>query len=476
MQFRAGLLDRLKEEVGRGEGGHLAGSDLDGGPKPNPALEGLVRRVQGRILDRYSGLLLGARSDVRKRSRLKQTVAQVLVEESLVSGSVNRDALAEQITDELVGYGPIEPFMRDDEVTEIMVNGHNQIFIEKGGRLELTTASFRGDQHVLDIIGRIVAPLGRRVDQAHPFVDARLPDGSRVNAIIPPLALAGPVLTIRKFGQRRLTLDDLLRLETLSAAAAEFLSVCVEGKFNIIVSGGTGSGKTTTLNVLSGFIPEGERIITIEDSAELCLNQKHVVPLESRPANAEGEGEIKIRHLVINALRMRPDRIVVGEVRGAEAFDMLQAMNTGHQGSLCTIHANSPRDALFRLENMVLMAAEDLPHRAVREQVRAAIDLIIQQARLPDGSRKMTEITLVDKEVRPEDSRNPEKTEGSGEWPVRGYCLVPVFRYQVSGVDGHGTVKGQLENVLKAGIPPVFVEKLNSSGLNVPEGLKVGQG
>jgi pilus assembly protein CpaF len=306
-----------------------------------------------------------------------------------------RRQLVREITDDILGYGPLEPLLRDDAVTEVMVNGADRIYIERAGKIELTATSFVDDAHLLRIIDKIVSQVGRRVDESSPMVDARLPDGSRVNAIIPPLSLRGPTLTIRKFSRDPYTMDDLINFGSLTPKAAHFLAACVQGKLNVLVSGGTGTGKTTTLNALSAFIPGDERIVTIEDAAELQLQQEHVITLEARPPNIEGVGEVKIRELVRNALRMRPDRIIVGEVRGPETLDMLQAMNTGHEGSLTTIHANSPRDALSRLETLVLTAGVDLPLRAIREQVASAFDLLIQITRLVDGSRRISHVTEV---------------------------------------------------------------------------------
>jgi pilus assembly protein CpaF len=303
--------------------------------------------------------------------------------------------IVRQLTDDILGYGPIEPLLRDDSITEVMVNGFEQVYVERGGKLERTDIRFVDDSHVMRIIDKIVSQVGRRVDEASPMVDARLPDGSRVNAVIPPLALNGPTVTIRKFSRDPYTVNDLITFGTLTARSAQFLAACVKGKLNVLISGGTGTGKTTTLNAMSAFIPGDERIVTIEDAAELQLQQDHVITLESRPSNIEGSGEIKIRELVRNALRMRPDRIIVGEVRGAETLDMLQAMNTGHEGSLTTIHANSPRDALSRLETLVMTAGVELPHRAIREQISSAFDLLVQIQRLVDGSRRITNITEV---------------------------------------------------------------------------------
>ena len=306
-----------------------------------------------------------------------------------------RRDIIRQLTDDILGYGPIEPLLRDESVTEIMINGPEHVYVERGGKLERSDFRFVDDSHVMRIIDKIVSQVGRRVDESSPMVDARLPDGSRVNAIIPPLALRGPTVTIRKFSRDPYTINDLIAFGTLTARAAQFVAACVKGKLNILISGGTGTGKTTTLNAMSAFIPSDERIVTIEDAAELQLQQEHVITLESRPANIEGNGEIKIRELVRNALRMRPDRIIVGEVRGAETLDMLQAMNTGHEGSLTTIHANAPRDALSRLETLVLTAGVELPHRAIREQIASAFDLLVQIERLVDGSRRVTAISEV---------------------------------------------------------------------------------
>jgi pilus assembly protein CpaF len=306
-----------------------------------------------------------------------------------------RRQLVTEITDDILGYGPIEPLLNDDSITEVMVNGADQIYVERHGKIERTPATFVDDAHVMRIIDKIVSQVGRRIDESSPMVDARLPDGSRVNAIIPPLALKGPTLTIRKFSRDPYGMDDLVGFGTVTSKAAQFLGACVKGGLNILISGGTGSGKTTTLNAMSAFVPYDERIVTIEDAAELQLQQEHVITLESRPANIEGQGEIRIRELVRNSLRMRPDRIIVGEVRGPETVDMLQAMNTGHDGSLTTIHANSPRDALSRLETLVMTAGVELPHRAIREQIASAFDLLVQISRLVDGSRRITHITEV---------------------------------------------------------------------------------
>jgi len=358
-----------------------------------------------------------------------------------------------EVLDEVMGYGPIQPLLDDPEVTEIMVNGHRDVYVERHGRIEKTPRRFLNDAHLMRIIYKIVTPLGRRIDEGSPMVDARLPDGSRVNAIIPPLSISGPSMTIRKFSRNPYTPKDLVGFGTMSDEMHDFVRACVIGKLNVIISGGTGSGKTTTLNGVSAFIPDTERIVTIEDAAELKLQQPHVVPLESRPPNIEGKGEITIRQLVRNALRMRPDRIIVGEVRGGEALDMLQALNTGHQGSLSTAHTNSPRDTLSRLETMVLMAGTELPSRAIREQIAAAIDLIVHQARLRDGSRRITHITEV------------QRMEGDI------ITLQDLFVLEQHGMDSDGRVVAEH---LATGLRPLFAERLIAQGTELPAAIVAG--
>ena len=355
----------------------------------------LKTKIHRACIARLGAAFLNLEGSNELGPRVRQLVSEQLNAEQTPLSPSERARLERQIADDILGYGPLEPFLRDPSVTEIMVNAYDQLFVERAGMIEETEASFLDDAHLLRIIDRIVSQVGRRIDESSPMVDARLPDGSRVNAIIPPLALRGPSLTIRKFARDALALTDLIRLDTLSEQAAEFIGQCVEGKLNVLISGGTGTGKTTLLNAVSASIPGSERIVTIEDAAELRLQQRHVVSLESRPPNVEGEGEVRIRDLVRNALRMRPDRIIVGEVRGAETLDMLQAMNTGHDGSLTTVHANSARDALHRLEMLVLMAGVELPVKAIREQIAGGFDLLVHISRLVDGSRKIIQITEI---------------------------------------------------------------------------------
>lgn len=414
-------------------------------PTPDDAFHQLKSRVQNRVIAE-----LDPRMDLsdaeRVRRTLEETFLSVLESEGIVLSRIERHRLFEAIVAEILGYGPIEPLLKDDTVTEIMVNGPKQVWVERNGKLEKTTIQFDDDDHVMRIIDRIVSPLGRRIDESSPMVDARLPDGSRINAVIPPISLVGPCLTIRKFSRDPLTVDDLIRFGTMTPEIAQFLEACVQARLNIVVSGGTGSGKTTLLNVLSSFIPGDERIVTIENAAELQLRQEHVVTLESCPPNIEGKGEVTIRDLVINALRMRPDRIVVGECRGGEALDMLQAMNTGHDGSMTTVHSNSPRDTLHRLETMVLMAGMDLPVRAIREQIASALDLIVHMARLKDGSRKIVAITEV------------QGMEGDV------IVLQDIFVFEQTGYE-NGKVLGRIK---PTGVRPKFVEKFEVANIYLP--------
>ncbi len=396
---------------------------------------------------------LDPKIDLSQTAQVRRTIEElftlILDQQGIVLTRVDRLRLFEAIAAEILGLGPIEPLLNDDSVTEIMVNGPKQVYVEQGGRLYKTDIHFKDDDHVMRVIDRIISPLGRRCDESSPMVDARLSDGSRVNAIIPPLSLVGPVLTIRKFSKTPFTEHDLVRFGTLTQDMVEFLRACVQVRLNMVVSGGTGSGKTTFLNVLSSFIPNDERIVTIEDAAELQLRQEHVVTLESRPANIEGKGRISIRELVANALRMRPDRIIVGEVRGGEALDMLQAMNTGHDGSLTTLHSNSPRDTLARLETMVLMAGMDLPHRAIREQISKAVQLIVHESRMKDGSRKVVNISEV---------------QGmEGEVVV----MQDIFVFEQTGVE-NGRIQGRLR---PTGIRPRFMETFEVAGIHLPPSI-----
>ena len=402
-------------------------------------------RIRDKLLARLDPQL-----DISNTLLVRQTIEEmfpkVLAEENAVISRAERARLFEQVMAEILGYGPIEPLLRDDTITEIMVNGPKAIYIERQGKIEKTGLTFESDEHLLRIIERIVAPLGRRVDEASPMVDARLPDGSRVNVTIPPISLVGPVLTVRKFSRIPYTDEDLKTFGTITSEFIQFAQACVVARLNIIISGGTGSGKTTLLNVLSGYIPANERIVTIEDAAELQLKQEHVVTLESRPPNIEGRGQITIRDLVINALRMRPDRIVVGEVRGGEALDMLQAMNTGHDGSLSTLHANTARDALRRLETMVLMSGMDLPLRAVREQISSALDCIIHLERMRDGTRRVVQVAEV------------QGMEGDV------IVMQDIFRFQQTAIKD-GRILGRLQ---PTGIRPKFAEKIEQSNIHLP--------
>ena len=447
------LLERL-ERVKKQE-------QIDGKPAQSSLISTEKRIEQSPKIDPYTKLKikihkrvieeLGQGKDCEEESdlpeRLQKLVTDTIDQEVSFIPRSDKQRIVDEIVAEAVGFGPIHQLLNDETVSEVMVNGPNQVYVERNGKLVLTDVVFRNDDHVLHIIEKIVAPIGRRIDESSPMVDARLPDGSRVNAIIPPLALGGPCITIRKFAKDPLTVDDLLGFGTLTLEMAAFLEAAVKSRLNVVVSGGTGSGKTTTLNVLSSFIPHDERIVTIEDAAELQLRQDHVVSLETRPPNVEGKGTVSIRDLVKNSLRMRPERIVVGEVRGGEALDMLQAMNTGHDGSLTTGHANSPRDMISRLETMVLMAGMDLPVRAIREQISSAIDVIVQQSRMRDGSRKITHVTEV------------QGMEGDI------IVLQDIFKFNQVGIDENGKIIGTCRST---GIRPSFINQLEDSGITLP--------
>ncbi|MDH2444374.1 CpaF family protein [Amnibacterium sp. CER49] len=408
------------------------------------AAQALFERIGGRMND-------AELSEDRLHAVAREELLNIVGEEQMPLTEEERGLLIDEIGADVLGYGPIEPLLEDPEITEIMVNGPDRIYVERSGRIELDPSAFTGEAQLRRVIERIVSRVGRRIDESSPLVDARLEDGSRVNAIIPPLAVNGSSLTIRKFSRDPFGIDDLIGFGTLSDEMAALLEACVQGRLNVIVSGGTGTGKTTLLNVLSSFIPEDERIVTIEDAVELQLQQDHVVRLESRPANIEGKGEITIRDLVRNSLRMRPDRIVIGECRGGETLDMLQAMNTGHEGSLSTVHANSPRDAVSRLETLVLMAGMDLPLRAVREQIASAVDVIVQISRLRDGTRRITQITEV------------QGMEGDIVTLQDAF----VFDYS-AGIDGSGRFRG---HAVPTGVRPRFAERLKDQGIELPSTL-----
>ena len=416
------------------------------GPLSNDELRKLKQWLISRVSTSFDdpGSILNNESTRREvHTRLTEALAttRLPLPESL------KAELLRDIANEFFGYGPIQPLLEDPEVTEVMVNGPHHVYIERAGKVTLTTVRFDDNEHVRRIIDRIILPLGRRVDQETPLVDARLPDGSRVNAVIPPVAIDGPSVTIRKFSRKRLTIEDLITFNSITPQIAEFLKACIVSRLNVVVSGGTGSGKTTLLNVLSGFIPSDERIVTIEDAAELQLHQEHVVRLESKKANLDGRGEVTIRDLVRNSLRMRPERIIVGECRGGEALDMLQAMNTGHDGSLTTLHANAPRDAVSRLETMCLMAGLDFPLKVVREQIASAVELIVQQTRLRDGTRRVTQVT--------------EVAGMEGDTVV----LQDIFKFTEEGIDANNKVLGTMR---ATGLRPIFTPKLEAAGFRLP--------
>jgi pilus assembly protein CpaF len=407
----------------------------------------LKASVHRKLLNRLNLEALANADRARAESEIKTLVGELLAEEGAPLSLSERDTLFSELVDEVFGLGPLEPLLRDPSINDILVNTHNQVFVERSGVLERIPTSFQDDKHLLRVIDRIVSGVGRRVDDSSPMVDARLADGSRVNAIIPPLAVDGPLLSIRRFPAERLRADDLVALRALTRPMLDFLSHCVRARLNGLISGGTGAGKTTLLNVLSGFIGERERIVTIEDAAELQLHQEHVARLETRPPNVEGKGAVRQRQLVINALRMRPDRIVVGEVRGEEALDMLQAMNTGHDGSLTTVHANTPRDALSRIETMIAMGATNLPERAMRQQIASAIQIVVQQTRLSDGSRKVTSIS--------------EITGMEGDV----ITMQEIFLFEKLGVTQDGKVIGRFR---ATGVRPKCCERLRASGIVLP--------
>ncbi len=408
----------------------------------------LKNRIQQKLIAELDpGMDLTLTEEVR--ATIQEMFETMLHDEQIVLTRNEKKKLFESIVAEILGYGPLEQYLNLDGITEIMVNGPKNIYIERAGRIERVNTTFEDNEHLMRIMERIVAPLGRRIDEGSPYVDARLPDGSRVNAVIPPISLVGPILTIRIFSKIPFSFDNLIEFGTITREGMEFLKACVIARVNVLISGGTGSGKTTTLNVISGFIPDNERIITIENAAELQLRQEHIVTLESRPPNLEGKGEVSIRDLVVNSLRMRPDRIIVGEVRSGEALDMLQAMNTGHEGSMTTAHANNPRDALSRIETMVLMAGMDLPHRAIREQIASGLDLVVHQERMRDGTRKITSISEI------------QGMEGEV------ITMSEIFRFEQTGFED-GKVIGRLR---PTGLRPKFMFKIQEAGIMLPPSI-----
>ena len=416
----------------------------------NRSYQELKSRIHQKLLDRVDLAVMESLSPDRLQEELKVLVERLLSEETLAINEVERKSLVRDIQHEVLGLGPIEPLLADPTISDILVNTNRQVYVERAGKLELTDVRFENDAHLMKIIDKIVSGIGRRVDESSPMVDARLPDGSRVNAIIPPLAIDGPILSIRRFAVTPLTMDDIIGGKSLTPEMAEIIGGLVKAKVNLLISGGTGTGKTTLLNILSGFIPHSERIITIEDAAELQLQQPHVVRLETRPPNIEGKGEVAQRALVKNSLRMRPDRIILGEVRGAEALDMLQAMNTGHEGSMTTVHANTPRDALTRLENMVGMAGLNLPPKAMRQQISSAITAVVHVSRLTDGKRKVTSIQ--------------EITGMEGDIVT----MQEIFIFEQTGVAPDGTVTG---NFRATGVRPKFIDRLRTRGVKISEDL-----
>ena len=422
-------------------------------PQPRQQYLELRANVHRKLLNRLNLEALANTDRSRAEGEIRSLLGQLLSEEGTPLSLTERETLFGEVLDDVFGLGPLEPLLRDPAVSDILVNTYKNVFVERGGRLERVTATFQDDKHLLRVIDRIVSGVGRRVDDSSPMVDARLADGSRVNAIIPPLAVDGPLLSIRRFPAERLKADDLVTLKALTAPMLEFLSHCVKARLNCIISGGTGAGKTTLLNVLSSFIASHERIVTIEDAAELQLHQEHVARLETRPPNVEGKGAIRQRQLVINALRMRPDRIVVGEVRSEEALDMLQAMNTGHDGSLTTVHANTPRDALTRIETMIAMGNMNLPERAMRQQIASAVQLVVQQTRLSDGSRRVTSVA--------------EITGMEGDI----ITMQEIFAFEKLGINEDGKVIGRFR---ATGVRPKCAERLKAAGINLPASMFEG--
>jgi len=440
-----GLLERLEKQKNPQQSEMSADNPARSGAVYVDEYSVIKDQIHGEIIELVNQEAVeGGRNESNDEAHLLQSIENLVDIKAGQIPRTERSRLVKEIYNNVIGLGPLEPLLADPTISEIMVNGPYCVYVERAGKLELTATKFKDNEHVMNVLNRIVSSVGRRIDESSPMVDARLADGSRVNAIIPPLALTGPTITIRKFAKNPITVNDLVRFGSVTPKMMSFLEACVKGKMNIIVSGGTGSGKTTLLNVLSGFIPNSERIVTIEDAAEIQLRQNHVITLESRPPNSENAGQVTIRDLVRNALRMRPDRIIVGEVRSGETLDMLQAMNTGHEGSLTTAHANSPRDLMSRLETMVLMSGMEIPVRAIREQISSALDLIVHQSRIKDGTRKIVSITEV------------VGMEGDI------VTLQDLFTYKSEGIDASGRMKGSF---VATGIRPNFAEKITSNGV-----------
>ena len=437
-------LQRAPTFASRADQGGAAGSMM------REAYQKLRREIHAAVLERVELERLSRLPQDQVRQEIATLISRILDEDKLPANDIERRQLAIDVYDEMFGFGPLEALLRDPGVSDILVNTYKQVYVERHGRLELTDVTFYDDAHLMKMIEKIVSRVGRRIDESSPMVDARLPDGSRVNAIIPPSAIDGPLMSIRRFAVNPLKMDDLVRYQSLTPPMAELLDALARAKVNVLVSGGTGSGKTTLLNILSGFIPPNERIVTIEDAAELQLQQPHVLRLETRPSNIEGKGEITQRTLVRNALRMRPDRIILGEVRGAEALDMLNAMNTGHEGSLATIHANTPRDALTRLENMISIAGLSLPPKTMRQQIASAISVVVQAARLTDGKRKIVSIS--------------ELTGMEGDI----INMQEIFMFKRTGMADNGAVRGHF---CATGVRPKFAERLQAFGINLPDSL-----
>ena len=435
----------LRERLIRDSGIPGSGNGSDG--SASNSFQEMKARLHRTLINRMDLTKLAALTPEQVHAEVSRLAESVLIQEGMPLSAAERERLVNDVQHELFGLGPLEPLLADPTISDILVNSHNTIYIERHGKIEATNVTFKDDEHLMRVIERIVSSVGRRIDESSPMVDARLQDGSRVNAIIPPLSIDGPVLSIRRFGSEPLRMKALIEKKALTKDIAEMLEMCVNARLNVLISGGTGAGKTTLLNALSAYIPENERIVTIEDSAELQLQQPHVVRLETRPANIEGKGEVTQRDLVRNTLRMRPDRIVIGEVRGGEAIDMLQAMNTGHDGSLTTVHANTPRDALARLETMIQMTGMRLSDRAMRQQIASALDLVLQVARMSDGSRRVTSIS--------------EITGMEGET----ITMQEIFLYERTGIDSQGQVLGRFR---PTGIRPRFAERLKSCGLQLP--------